>query len=412
MWKRWWLFHATDFQSLMYPCFNFCCILGILPYKINVSTFEASRPRYILSAVITCVCGIFDLFLIYGLISEINLGSVHRTLEVTSYYTFSGFIMIITHILNGPRMRLLQTILEVSSKLPPESYQKLSRWIHVKDIFGTIFLVVQLCIYFFTKLLFEVNYLTILTVMFTIYLNLLEFHINMMYMNCVCVLKACFKKINENLQRMQKFIVIDIKPCVSRLVCRMPRNQFLLIELKILKKQHLMVSDAMKMLNIIFSLQLLATIAMIFSNGTFEIYFYVVRWQDGLRFNFDWRFFNVVFISIIFYFIKITLLVWACETSKNQAQELSTSIHDVLNSTSDEQIKDELRLFSLQILHRENTFSGKGFTMDATLLTTIVGNITTYMLILIQFLIASHSCDKKSGSNVTNNSVSFIKEDT
>jgi len=45
---------------------------------------------------------------------------------------------------------------------------------------------------------------------------------------------------------------------------------------------------------------------------------------------------------MIYYVMKITLIVWACETSKNQAQQIRTTIHDVLNSTRNEQIKNEV----------------------------------------------------------------------
>jgi len=45
---------------------------------------------------------------------------------------------------------------------------------------------------------------------------------------------------------------------------------------------------------------------------------------------------------MIYLIIKMVLIVWACETSKNQAQEIHTTIHDVLNSTRDEQIKNEV----------------------------------------------------------------------
>lgn len=98
----------------------------------------------------------------------------------------------------------------------------------------------------------------------------------------------------------------------------------------------------------------------------------------------------------------------------------------------------QLQLFSLQILHRENTFCAKGLTVDATLLTAvsnysncsnyidqnivrirfyvsmkyniilcdsintfilqIVGSITTYLLILIQFMFTSNSCNENPGN--------------
>jgi len=51
---------------------------------------------------------------------------------------------------------------------------------------------------------------------------------------------------------------------------------------------------------------------------------------------------ELILLAMIYYIIKLALIVWACETCKNQAQEISTTIHDVLNSIKDEQIKAEI----------------------------------------------------------------------
>ncbi|XP_018351458.1 PREDICTED: putative gustatory receptor 28b [Trachymyrmex septentrionalis] len=196
-------------------------------------------------------------------------------------------------------------------------------------------------------------------------------------------------------------MVNDMKSCVSELICHIQRNQTLLLKLKALKKWHLKISDTVQMLNTIFGLQLLGTIVTSFINITFDIYFSVVRWQDGLFINFDMHFPRIFSSSITYYVVKLTLLVWVCETGKNQAQEISITVHDLLNNINNEQIKNELRLFSLQILHCKNTFSVKCLTIDAKLLATIMGNITTYLLIVIQFLNMSHSCDKITAVNIT-----------
>ncbi|XP_011880408.1 PREDICTED: uncharacterized protein LOC105568940 [Vollenhovia emeryi] len=406
MQKKWRLFNATDFQSLMYPCFIFCRIFAIFPYKFNASIFEVSKAYYILSTMVVCICCACNLVFIYGLaISEtITYGDVTRNLEVICYFILNSVIIIITHILSIPRMRLLQTILEISSKLSSESYQKLSRFIHVKDILGTILFIVQNNIFCFTNMpyKYEQDWRTTLLFIFATYISLLEFHTNMLYANCACILKACFKNINNNLLHMQQLIINDAKSYVSMSSCHMQRNQFLLIKLKTLKKQHLTISKTVQTLNIIFSLQLLATIAIVFTNTTFRLYSYIARWQhELLLIRFDWHILEAFFIYMAHFVIKLMLLVWICETCKNQFQETGTIIHDILNNTKDEQIKYELRLFSLQILHCENTFTAKGLTVDATLLTAMVGSITTYMLILIQFLITSHSCDGNSTINNT-----------
>jgi len=344
MWKKWWLFYATDFKSLMYPCFTICRILGMFPYKINGSTFKISKPCYILSTVIICVYCIYDLTLIYDLTSKINLEVMFKIFEGVCYYTCSGFIMIITHILCAPRLRLIQTISKISSKLPPKSYQKLSRLIYVKDTLGIISVIVQVCIYYHNFYKTQMYaYLNVSAMIFTTYSILLIFQTNMLYINCVYVLKACFKNICDNLAHMQKLVVNDTKSCVVTMTDYMQKNQFLILELKVLQKRHLIVSDAVQMLNIIFSLQLLATIITIFSNITFELYFYIVRWQNGILINFEEHFFDIFLTSVTHHIIQITLLVWACETGKNQAQAIHTTIHDLLNNISDEQIKNEVK---------------------------------------------------------------------
>lgn len=336
--EKWQLFHATDFESLMYPSFIFCNILGIFPYKINASTFEISKPRYIFSTVVTCVCFIGFLIILYmidvcGIVSY-SLG-VPRTLERNCFYILSTFIVIVTYILSGPRMRLLQIIMEISSKLPPESYQKLSRLIHAKDILGTSLVVImQLSIFFF------VNIHIILKVFF-VYVCQMMFQIDMLYMNCVCVLKACFERINDDLEHMRKLMMDDEMYYLGQIKQKSP---FLLIKLKALEKQHLVISNAMQMLNKIFSLQLLTNIILSFTEITFMLYFCVLYWRDGIMmFSVPKHMYNVfLIICAMYYLIKIMLIIWACETGKNQALQISTTIHDVLNNTDDNKIKKEV----------------------------------------------------------------------
>jgi len=340
------LFHATDFQSLMYPGFNFCRILGMFPYKINALTFETSKPHYVLSTVVTCICCVLIPIFIHDIVisKTIDFGDASRNFEMVGFYIFSGFVVIATHVLSGPRMRLFQTILEItfSLKLPSETYQKLSGLIHIKDILGTILMVVQVCLYFSKSHIVQSTYPNVLILLFTMYLSILKLQMEMQHINCVCVLKACFERLNDYLVHMKKIVEHD-KQHAPRLICRTQKNQFLLLELRTLKKQHLIISNTVQMLNIIFSIQILITIVITYSDITFELYSYVVRWQDGISISLDWQFVDVLLASMTLYIMKIALLVWACETGKNQAQEVGTTIHDILNNTSDKQIKHEVK---------------------------------------------------------------------
>ncbi|XP_018058037.1 PREDICTED: putative gustatory receptor 28b [Atta colombica] len=231
------------------------------------------------------------------------------------------------------------------------------------------------------------------------YISLQILQLNMLYVNCVFILKACFKRIDDNLMILREFMIED-KSHTPRLIYYHQRNPLLLEELKVLRKEHLMISNTVQMLNKIFSLQLFATFTIAFIEITFEIYFNTVQWKNGLSINLTKQVHNSFIISYLTYHIlKILLIIWSCEISQNQAIKISTTVHDVLNSTSDKNIKYELHLFSLQILHSNNTFSTKFFAVNATFLTTMVGTVTTYLLILIQFLVSSHSCDGKITKN-------------
>ncbi|KAL6259635.1 hypothetical protein P5V15_009551 [Pogonomyrmex californicus] len=398
MWKKCWLFQATNFQSLMYPCFVFCTILGIFSYKVNGPILEISKWRYVLSTITICAFCVYELVVLYqiNISKTVIFSSVPKMFERDCFLIFGGFIAIITYALNRPRMKLLQIVMKISSRLPVDAYKKLSILIHIKDIVGFLLLFMH-----------GVSYYTTIRrdtwqKIFVPYVHLLIFQMDMLYMNCVCILKTCFKEINNNMKNLCELVVND-KPHLLRRIYHEHRNPFLLTELRALKEHHLAVSDAVQMLNKIFSLQLLASVIMTFIQLTFNLYFLIMHWKIGtLITNMDDQFYDIFLTTIItFYSIKIMLMGWACETGKDQAMKIGSTVHEVLNGTKDEQIKGELQLFSLQILHRNNVFSAKGLNVDATLLTAVVGNITTYLLILIQFVIAERFCSDKIANNGT-----------
>jgi len=337
MCKKWRVFNATDFQSLMYPCFTVCRILGIFPYKINNSIFETSKLHNIISIIVICTLFVYNLTIFYEKFNTktTNFEVISVFLNGNSWIILTTCILIFTLVSSNSRMRLLQTIIKISSTLPSESYQKLSRLIHVKDIFGFFYVISQT---------FMFNYMTgfdILRIIYGIYTVLLVFTMDMLYMNCVCILKACFKEINNTLLHMQKFIVND-KSCVSMIFYYEQSNPFLIMNFKTLQKQHLMISNTVHMLNTTFSLHLLATVILTFSEIIFGMYFHVIQWYNGLSIDLDEQVDVIYLTFMIYHIIKMALLVWACETNKNQVQEIRITIHDVLNSSRDEKIKNEV----------------------------------------------------------------------
>lgn len=334
----------------MHPCFTFCRILGIFPYKISGSIFEVSELCYVVSTIVICIYCIYGTVVFYqldisGTITFIN---VPRSLERHSFYALGSFIAIVTYFLRDPRLLLLQTVLDVSSKLPSESYRRLSKLIHAKDIFGFLFIITLTLV-----CLIRLDLNSFLLTMFAMYLSLLMFQMEMLYMNCVCVLKVCFKKINDSLTRVQELVIND-EPHLLRRTYHERRNSFLLTRLKALKRQHLLVSDTVQMLNALFSLQIIGTIIMSFSEITFSLYFYIVLLMADEKEEF-WKAMFVV--CMIYFTIKILLIVWACDSGKDQAAKIGITVHSLLNSTNDKQIKDEVLKPNLYILtHLINIF--------------------------------------------------------
>ena len=98
------------------------------------------------------------------------------------------------------------------------------------------------------------------------------------------------------------------------------------------------------MLNMIFSLQLLATIITTFMQVTFVLYFYLMHWKIGMVVNnYSNQAYDLSLIVNTTYFsLKMLLIIWTCESAKNQAAEINIAVHYVLNNTSDEQIKYEV----------------------------------------------------------------------
>lgn len=106
------------------------------------------------------------------------------------------------------------------------------------------------------------------------------------------------------------------------------------------------ISNTVQTLNVNFCLPVLTTIVKTFTQITLILYYYAsqVQKHDVSKGNLEKQNYqeHLIIVSVAYYFIKIALIVWACETGKNQAIDIRTTIHDVFNSTSDKEIKYEV----------------------------------------------------------------------
>ena len=87
------------------------------------------------------------------------------------------------------------------------------------------------------------------------------------------------------------------------------------------------------------------------------------------------------------YVVKLVCVAGSCQYTKSEAYRTSALVNKLLllrPLPSD--VADELKLFSQLQLHRNARFTAFGFfSIDFTLLFTMVGAVTTYLVIYLQF---------------------------
>ncbi|XP_076679193.1 uncharacterized protein LOC143374713 [Andrena cerasifolii] len=390
--KSWRPFRATDFESLMYPNFLISLVFGCFPYKCESSSYVFSRARFIYSTLVIVVY----VALLASTVYQINFSTLYdnhipKIIHSNLSFVLNGGIILLMHLTSRSRLRVLQDLYETSQILSPEDYNYFAKILHTKDIFGFLILV------FHTPRFFQQNVHSAILHITVLYITMVTFSLDMFYVNCVCILKACFKKINENLLELKQLFAndkLDLEtPLAEKFLYRGERNPLLLMKLKHFEERHLHISDVVQSLNKTFLVRIILLSVSTFTSVTFNLYFYILWVNRGDRNSTEGQFGYRAYLSPAFYYmIKFSLMIWTCETATNQALEIGTTLHDVHSCATDKVVKRELKLFSLQVLHRDNTFSAKAVTMNASLLAQMIGGVVMYLLILFQFLLNSINC--------------------
>ncbi|CAB3366917.1 Hypothetical predicted protein [Cloeon dipterum] len=158
--------------------------------------------------------------------------------------------------------------------------------------------------------------------------------------------------------------------------------------LALLRRVHDSLSDIMGQVNGLYGGCLLASISFIFC-GVLSLSYYVVN--NALYPKPGGG--NSVVISLVqsilwllYLSSRLIALAWACASTTKEAQRAGPLHQKLTRRTLDSSTKEELHLFSTQLLQRDIGFSVCGlFPLDFTLLYTVAGAVTTYLVILIQF---------------------------
>ncbi|XP_034938559.1 putative gustatory receptor 28b [Chelonus insularis] len=396
--KKWQPFRATNFLSLMWPCLILWKIHGVFPYKFKTPTsIIISKPVYIFSIIIIIFYLITYSSIMYHMdvTGELDYDSVPAILQANSYLSFGFWIIITAFFQRKTRTDFLEKLAKESVKIPAKKYRQLSRLIHLKDLIGILF------VYAHFPNIFSSSYPLIGFKAFGVYTTIIVYLVNALYTNCVLIIHTHFQIINEKLIKL-KFHIENDECHLLRRIYHVRKNPLILMEIKKIIKEHNDVCNLVLQLNCTFSLQMIAIVTLTFAEITFSLYFYILKTVGFKDINLEKQIWYSYFItSVTYYSGYIITAVGVCEHAKDEADKTGIIVHEILNNTIDKQIAEELQIFSLQLLHRKTNFLAKGLALDYTLLTSIAGGVTTYLLILIQFLITTNSCQMNNNSTTT-----------
>ncbi|XP_062551278.1 putative gustatory receptor 28a isoform X2 [Armigeres subalbatus] len=167
------------------------------------------------------------------------------------------------------------------------------------------------------------------------------------------------------------------------------------------------ICDACDSLEHYFTVQMLSMIAISFLISVFDVYYIVEKmFADGSANSHvsKLQFVAFFFSQGLVHVVGVMKVVYFAALAVNENKQIAVNVHKLINVNHyDEELTKQLTNLSLQLNHRKVAFTAYGFfKLDFTLLFTLVGAATTYLVILVQFsLNQSQPCDPKMISAIT-----------
>ncbi|XP_055633109.1 putative gustatory receptor 28b [Toxorhynchites rutilus septentrionalis] len=139
-----------------------------------------------------------------------------------------------------------------------------------------------------------------------------------------------------------------------------------------------------------FSVQMLAIVTISFVISVFDSY-YILETIIADSFT-HWPFSKAQFVAFflyqaVVYVVGVIKIVYWSNSAVKENEKIAVNVHKLINANNyDEELTRQLSHLSLQLTHRKVTFTAYGFfNLDFTLLFTLIGAATTYLVILVQF---------------------------
>ncbi|KAL7302222.1 hypothetical protein TKK_0004897 [Trichogramma kaykai] len=378
------LWKIENFADVMKPSLFICRLYGLLPYRMENEKITRSRLINIYCIAFTTLYLIFSMLNLYILNASSYVKRISTwMLQSNCFYALANFIIVSNAAFGSQVITILRTLEKVTRKLPKSELDKVAKWIRIKDLIVYALLIVH------APALFSGDIYNWIAKVIASYATTAIYLLDLQYSSYVYILGSCFKFINAELARLKDKAFTE-KAHLLRRVYHRRFNPTLFVKLRHLKQWHYKLNEAIRKINLTFSLQIISTLILTFTELTFGLYFniYDMRHKNVRSLNNEvW--YCYYYTLVVYYTLKLFLLTLTCQFTNDENDKSHIIINEILINTDDKLFKEELYLFSLQLLHTNNTFIAKGVKIDATLLTAMAKGIFTYLLILIQFLVSS-----------------------
>lgn len=329
---------TNKFVKLMKPCLSMCRVLGLLSYEIQNGEIKECRAGRIYCSVVIFMSITGSLFFLYAtnvtsLMSRISTW----TLQGNFFYTLSNLLLLSNYVLGSSVVKILKSLSLTAAKLPNEKLQNITRKLFFKDLILIFLLMIH------TPKIFTGNFATILLKLHLTYLVQSVFYLDFQYINYVYILARCFEYINEELVRLKENVLTE----QSHLLRRVYHNQFnplLFVKLRYLKKWHYELHNIIRKMNSTFSLQIVSSMIITFSELTFGLYFYIYDLRHKKQRTLDQECWYLYYYAVLSYFsFKLLLLTLICQNVSDENRKTYTIINEIMINTDDKIFKEEVR---------------------------------------------------------------------
>nr|XP_031844400.1 uncharacterized protein LOC116432139 [Nomia melanderi] len=363
--EQWRPCHATDLKSLMYPNILLSLILGYFPIKYKSGEWVFSKKLFAYSTTVFLI--VMSLMIYISYLTNTS-GQMYLSMKQTIYFNFllvlDGCTILTMYVGSYYRFLVLRKVSKASYILSEQDFDDMAKFVHIKDIVFPAVILLHLVMSHWGVAYNHPEYLTQLFVM------TITQTIEMSYVNCVHVLGACYKRINENLKHLNR------PPKQSELKSQLRGQGTLkLMEVKYYEQLHHEISDVVEYLNKTYTSMIVVMTASAFITITLKMYF-SLEWfvsQDFSKYERGMGIQHVKdFVYAVHQMLKFILVIWTCQTATNRAREIGTTIHDVLTDCTDSAVRRELGYFALQVAHRDVAFTTSAYTINAKFLSEMI----------------------------------------